>query len=79
MFNDSIALNVPPDQEVLALHEALDDLEQLDPLKAQIVQLRYFAGMEAAEAAEVLGISERTLHRHWRFIKAWMKNRLEEK
>jgi RNA polymerase sigma factor (TIGR02999 family) len=78
VFNDSIALNVPPDQEVLALHEALDDLEQLDPLKAQIVQLRYFAGMEAAEAAEVLGISERTLHRHWRFIKAWMKNRLEE-
>jgi len=77
-LNDAIALNEPPAQEVLALHEALAELERQDPLKGQIVQLRYFAGMEAAEAAQVLGISERTLHRHWRFIKAWMKNRLEE-
>jgi RNA polymerase sigma factor (TIGR02999 family) len=78
-LNDAIALEEPPAQEVLALHEALADLERLDPLKGQIVHLRYFGGLEAAEAAEVLGISERTLHRHWRFIKAWMKNRLEEK
>jgi hypothetical protein len=35
--------------------------------------------MNTAEAARVLGMSERTLHRHWRFIKAWMKNRLEKK
>jgi RNA polymerase sigma factor (TIGR02999 family) len=77
-LNDAIAFDEPPAQEVLALHEALAELEQQDPLKAQIVQLRYFAGMNSAEAAHVLGISERTLHRHWRFIKAWMKNRLED-
>ena len=77
-LNDAIAFAEPPAQEVLALHEALAELEQQDPLKAQIVHLRYFAGMSSAEAAHVLGISERTLHRHWRFIKAWMKNRLQE-
>jgi RNA polymerase sigma factor (TIGR02999 family) len=63
-------------EEVLAVHEALTELEKEDPLKAQIVNLRYFTGMSIAETAQVLGISERTLHRHWRFIKAWLKNRL---
>src|SRR5262249_51799687 len=62
--------------DVLALNEALTELESLDPLKAQIVHLRYFVGMSAAETAEVLGIAERTLHRHWRFIKAWLGSRL---
>jgi len=77
-LDDSVAVVEPPSKEVLALHEALNDLEQEDPLKAQIVNLRYFAGMSMKETAEVLGLSERTLHRHWRFIKAWLKSRLEE-
>jgi RNA polymerase sigma factor (TIGR02999 family) len=68
----------PPPEEILALNEALAQLEKEDPLKAQIVHLRYFAGMSAVEAATVLGLSERTLHRHWRFTKAWLQNRLEE-
>src|SRR6516162_1978598 len=63
-------------EEVLAVHEALAELEREDPLKAQIVNLRYFTGMSIAETTQVLGISERTLHRHWRFIKAWLKTRL---
>lgn len=62
--------------ELLALNDALAELEKHDPLKAQIVNLRYFTGMSAAETAEVLGLSERTLHRHWRFIKAWLAGRL---
>ena len=66
----------PVPEEVLAVHEALAELEQEDPLKAQIVNLRYFTGMTVPETAQVLGISERTLHRHWRFIKAWLKRRL---
>jgi RNA polymerase sigma factor (sigma-70 family) len=61
---------------VLALHEALTELEKHDPLKAQIVNLRYFAGMTVPETAQVLGMSERTLHRDWRFIKAWLENRI---
>ena len=67
----------PVPEEVLAVHEALAELEKEDPLKAQIVNLRYFTGMTVPETAQVLGISERTLHRHWRFIKAWLKRRLQ--
>jgi RNA polymerase sigma factor (TIGR02999 family) len=63
--------------DVLALHEALAELEKEDPLKAQIVNLRFFAGMNMEETAQVLGMSERSLHRHWRFIKAWLKSRLD--
>src|SRR5262245_5689390 len=66
----------PVPEEVLAIHEALAELEQEDPLKAQIVNLRYFTGMTVPETAQVLGVSERTLYRHWRFIKAWLKRRL---
>jgi RNA polymerase sigma factor (TIGR02999 family) len=66
----------PRPEEVLAVNEALDELEKEDPLKAQIVGLRYFAGMTAEEAAQVLGMSESTLHRHWRFASAWLKSRL---
>jgi RNA polymerase sigma factor (TIGR02999 family) len=71
----SIAVE-PPADDVLALHEALTELEKEDPLRAQIVHLRYFAGMSVPETAQVLGMSERSLHRHWRFIKAWLKARL---
>jgi len=68
----------PQSEEVLAVHEALAELEKEDPLKAQIVNLRYFTGMSMEETAKVLGISERTLHRQWVFIKAWLKSKLGE-
>jgi RNA polymerase sigma factor (TIGR02999 family) len=78
VLDEGVALTEPPPDEVLALHEALADLEKEDPLKAQIVHLRYFTGMSMKETAAVLGLSERTAHRHWRFIKAWLKSRLGE-
>jgi RNA polymerase sigma factor (TIGR02999 family) len=78
-LSEQVAVIEPPSEDVQDLHEALGELEQLDPLKARIVDLRYFAGMNMKEAAEVLGLSERTLHRHWRFIKAWLKRRLAER
>jgi RNA polymerase sigma factor (TIGR02999 family) len=68
----------PPSPDVLALHEALEELEREDPLKARIVELRYFTGLTMAETARVLGQSERTLHRQWRYIRAWLKSRLAE-
>lgn len=68
--------NSSPADEVLALNEALAELEKEDPIKAQIVNLRYFVGMSVPETANVLGVSERTLHRQWRFIRAWLKSRL---
>jgi RNA polymerase sigma factor (sigma-70 family) len=63
---------------VLALHEALEQLEREDALKARIIDLRYFTGMSMKETANVLGLSERTLARHWRFARAWLKSRLGE-
>jgi RNA polymerase sigma factor (TIGR02999 family) len=75
-LQENLAVIEPPSEDVLALHEALADLEKEDPLKAQIVNLRYFAGMNVKETAQVLGLSERTFHRHWRFISAWLKARL---
>jgi RNA polymerase sigma factor (TIGR02999 family) len=76
-LTDAVALSEPQPAEVLALHEALEELEQADPVKAQIVHLRYFTGMSVNETAQVLGLSERTTHRHWQFVKAWLKNRLD--
>jgi RNA polymerase sigma factor (TIGR02999 family) len=75
-LDDRLATLEPTAENVLAVSEALDELEKEDALKAQLVQLRYFAGMSMEEAARVLGISERTAHRHWRFVKAWLKSRL---
>jgi RNA polymerase sigma factor (TIGR02999 family) len=76
-LTEVVAPSGPPPEDVLAVHQALAELEKEDPLKAQIVNLRYFAGMTAHEAAQVLGISESTLHRESRFINAWLKSRLD--
>ena len=66
----------PPAENVLAVHEALEELEKQDPLKAKIVLLRYFSGLTTAETAEVLGLAERTLDRQWRYLRAWLLKRL---
>jgi RNA polymerase sigma factor (TIGR02999 family) len=75
-LDDACALLEPPSDEVLAVHEALDELEARDPLKFQIVLLRYFTGLTMDETATVLGVPERTLDRHWRYIRAWLMKRL---
>jgi RNA polymerase sigma factor (TIGR02999 family) len=62
-----------PSAELLALDEALDRLATLDPTKAQLVQLRYFAGLTLPQAAEVMGISTATASRHWAFARAWLR------
>jgi RNA polymerase sigma factor (TIGR02999 family) len=77
-WDEAAAVVQPPTTDVLALHEALIELERADELKGQIVNLRYFAGMTVKETAEVLGLSERTVHRQWRFIRAWLKSKLGE-
>ena len=61
------------DDELLALNEALDKFGRLDPAKAELVKLRYFAGLTIAEAAEILGVSEPTAKRHWVFARAWLQ------
>jgi RNA polymerase sigma factor (TIGR02999 family) len=75
-LSEALAVRLPLADDVLALHEALTELEKEDPLKGQIVHLRYFVGMNMKEVAAVLGLSERTVHRHWRFAKSWLKSRI---
>jgi RNA polymerase sigma factor (TIGR02999 family) len=65
-----------PDAELLALHEALDKLKSEDPIKADLVELRYFAGLTGDQAAEVLGISPSTADRHWVFARAWLQSKV---
>jgi RNA polymerase sigma factor (TIGR02999 family) len=61
-----------PDEELLALDEALKKLGTLEPEKARLVELRYFAGLTGEQAAEVLGISPTTADRHWAYARAWL-------
>jgi RNA polymerase sigma factor (TIGR02999 family) len=75
-LDEACAVLKPPSDDVLAIHEALEELEARDSLKAQIVLLRYFTGLTMDETAAVLGLPERTLGRHWRYIRAWMMKRL---
>jgi RNA polymerase sigma factor (TIGR02999 family) len=61
------------DEELLALDEALHKLAGIDPKKAKLVELRYFAGLTGEQAAEVLGISATTADRHWAYARAWLQ------
>ncbi len=71
---DEIEIVVPAkdDAELLAVHEALDQLAAHDPRKAELVKLRYFAGLSIDEAADVLGISAPTAKRDWAYARAWL-------
>lgn len=64
--------------DLVALDEALDRLATLDPDQARLVELRFFAGLSAADAAQVMGISDRTLHREWTIAKAWLHGELQK-
>src|SRR5215470_16099858 len=67
-LDDACAVLEPPSEDVLAVHEALDELEASEPLDAQIVLLRYFTGLTMDETAKILGVPPRTLDRQWRYI-----------
>ncbi len=64
--------------ELLALDEALENLAKIDSQKSKIVELRYFGGLSVEETAEVLGVSEITVKRHWRMAKAWLYGQLSQ-
>ena len=59
--------------DVVAIHEALDDLAERDPRKAQIVELRFFGGLTLDEIAEVLGVAPITVSREWTKARAWLR------
>ena len=61
-----------PDEKVLLIDEALDTLQLRDPEKARVVLLKFFGGYTNQEVAESLGVTERTVERHWAYAKAWL-------
>jgi len=75
MDDERLVCSVPSD-ELLAIDEALGRLGQEEPEKAQLVKLRFFAGMSIEEAAEVLGISRATASRNWTYARAWLHDAL---
>ena len=68
-----------PAEDVLALDEALERFAGVDPTKAELVKLRYFAGLSEEEAAAALGISRATASRYWSYARAWLIDALDGK
>jgi RNA polymerase sigma factor (TIGR02999 family) len=68
---------IPEDDQLLALDEALERLGAHDSRKAELVKLRYFAGLNLGEAAELLKISEPTAKRDWKYARAWLYNEIK--
>jgi RNA polymerase sigma factor (TIGR02999 family) len=66
------------DEQLLAVNDALEKFATVDKLKAELVKLRYFAGMTLPEAAEALGISETTAKRYWAYARAWLYQEILE-
>ena len=70
---DDVEIEAPsPDDELLAVHEALDALTAEDALAGEIVRLRYFAGLAWAEISDLTGLPERDLQRQWQFARVWL-------
>jgi RNA polymerase sigma factor (TIGR02999 family) len=76
-MQEAVSLRDPP-EDVLALDEALAQLAQEEPAKAELVKLRYFAGLSLEEAAACLGISQATAKRYWAVARAWLFAALSE-
>jgi RNA polymerase sigma factor (TIGR02999 family) len=66
-----------PDDQVLAVHDALDQLAAADPVAANLVRLRFFAGFTMQEAADILGMSVRSAHDVWAYARSWLHHQLQ--
>jgi RNA polymerase sigma factor (TIGR02999 family) len=75
---ESVEVIAPaPDEELLAVDDALTRLAAQDPALAEIVSLRFFAGLAWAEIADLTGVPERELNRQWTFARAWLRAEME--
>lgn len=77
-FDDEMAADSLPSDQLLQIHEALDKLAETDKEAAELVALRYFAGLSIAEVADVLGISKRTVDYRWAYARAWLLEELHD-
>jgi RNA polymerase sigma factor (TIGR02999 family) len=75
-LDDSVDLPVSCDRDLLALDSALEELTRVNPRSASLIELRFFGGLDVAEAAGLLGIAESTALRDWRTAKAWLSSQI---
>lgn len=75
-LDDTSVLQFPQDIDAYDLDTVLSDLERLYPRAGQVIELRFFAGLTEAETARVLGVSETTVKREWKFARAWLYGQL---
>ena len=75
---EGLASVEPVDIDAIALDDALQSLEQLDPQKGRLVELRFFGGLTVEETAEVMGTSAGTVKREWQFAKVWLYRRMQQ-
>ena len=78
-LEEALVVGRRPRPELVALSDALDRLEEIDPRKARVVELRYYGGLSVEEAAEALKVSPETVMRDWRLAKAWLWRELKAK
>lgn len=76
-LSEAMVMPGEKDRELIALNDALNRLEALDPRKSKVVELRYFGGLSVEEAAEVLKVSPITVMRDWKFAKAWLAREMQ--
>jgi len=69
-------ISTTPNLDVLAVHEALEELSTFDPQQARIVELKFFGGLSIEETAEVMSIGHATVERDWRMARAWLQRKL---
>jgi RNA polymerase sigma factor (TIGR02999 family) len=75
-LHPDIVASTGPDEDLLALDAALAKLAERDPEKARLVELRAFAGLTGDETAAILGLSPRTVDRHWTYARAWLRREI---
>jgi RNA polymerase sigma factor (TIGR02999 family) len=76
-LNEAIVPSPGKDAILIALDDALKELEKIDPREAKVVELRFFGGLSEGETAEVLGITDRTVRHDWNHAKAWLADELK--
>src|SRR4030095_6784828 len=78
-LDEAVTIHEDRSAELIALDEALKSLAEIDPRKSQVVELRFFGGLNAKETAEALKVSQRTVEREWNLVRAWLYRELRGK
>ncbi len=77
-LNDRLIPGLESDEGLVALDDAMRRLSEMDPRQAQMIELRFFGGLNVEEVAQVLGMSKRSVEREWTMVRAWLRRELNK-